>query len=161
MIALASLNTWRNQLLQRTRMYLALKCHFAPFLLSTLRNYWNNAVAPTIYSTKSVRHYYWAMHLPASRWVGLQKCLPSVTLQFWAGLRAGPFAYQTSSRIIYCDQHHWVIMSHFQFVRENNKLTQYHGYLKFVQEVGRTCGFEVEEDSLRIPSTKRVGVQHT
>ena len=52
-------------------------------------------------------------------------------------------------------------MSHFQFVRENNKLTQYHGYLKFVQEVGRTCGFEVEEDSLRIPSTKRVGVQHT
>ena len=44
----------------------------------------------------------------------------------------------------------------FQFVRKNNKATQYRGYLDFVQEVGETCGFHVEEDSLRIPSTKRV-----
>lgn len=44
----------------------------------------------------------------------------------------------------------------FQFVRKNNKATQYRGYLDFVQEVGETCGFHVEQDSLRIPSTKRV-----
>ena len=44
----------------------------------------------------------------------------------------------------------------FKFVRRSNKVPQYRGYLDFVHEVGETCGFQVEEDSLRIPSTKRV-----
>ena len=35
-------------------------------------------------------------------------------------------------------------------------MTQYRGYLDFVCGVGETCGFQVEEDALRIPSTKRV-----
>lgn len=44
----------------------------------------------------------------------------------------------------------------FKFIRKNSKVTQYRGYLDFVHKVGETCGFQVEEDSLRIPSTKRV-----
>lgn len=43
-----------------------------------------------------------------------------------------------------------------KFIRKNSKLTQYRGYLDFVLKVGETCGFQVEEDSLRIPSTKRI-----
>lgn len=43
-----------------------------------------------------------------------------------------------------------------KFVRKANKVTQYRGYLDFVHEVGERCGFHVEEDSLRIPSTKRI-----
>ena len=34
--------------------------------------------------------------------------------------------------------------------------SQYQSYLAYVAQVGRACGFEVEEDTLRIPSTKRV-----
>ena len=33
---------------------------------------------------------------------------------------------------------------------------KYRLYLDFVKSVGENCGFEVEEDMLRIPSTKRV-----
>lgn len=48
----------------------------------------------------------------------------------------------------------------FDFVgryrRRQSEKTQYRGYLDFIQEVGSTCGFRVEEDCLRIPSTKRV-----
>ncbi|XP_057562764.1 probable tRNA (uracil-O(2)-)-methyltransferase isoform X2 [Hippopotamus amphibius kiboko] len=39
--------------------------------------------------------------------------------------------------------------------RQSNK-TQYRVYLDFITEVGSACGFHVEEDCLRIPSTKRV-----
>ncbi|KAK6192480.1 hypothetical protein SNE40_003938 [Patella caerulea] len=34
--------------------------------------------------------------------------------------------------------------------------SQYQTYLQFVKKVGGACGFNVEEDTLRIPSTKRV-----
>ncbi|XP_043825507.1 probable tRNA (uracil-O(2)-)-methyltransferase isoform X2 [Dromiciops gliroides] len=40
--------------------------------------------------------------------------------------------------------------------RRQSKKTQYREYLDFIKEVGFTCGFQVEEDCLRIPSTKRV-----
>lgn len=33
---------------------------------------------------------------------------------------------------------------------------QYRSYLDHVENIGTTCGFDVEEDVLRIPSTKRV-----
>ena len=35
---------------------------------------------------------------------------------------------------------------------------QYRSYLDYVENIGNSCGFEVEEDVLRIPSTKRVRV---
>ncbi|XP_015450495.1 probable tRNA (uracil-O(2)-)-methyltransferase isoform X3 [Pteropus alecto] len=48
----------------------------------------------------------------------------------------------------------------FDFVgkhcRRQSGKTQYRGYLDFISEVGRACGFRVEEDCLRIPSTRRV-----
>lgn len=48
----------------------------------------------------------------------------------------------------------------FDFVgrhcRRQSGKTQYRGYLDFISEVGSACGFRVEEDCLRIPSTRRV-----
>ncbi|XP_038600776.1 probable tRNA (uracil-O(2)-)-methyltransferase [Tachyglossus aculeatus] len=43
-----------------------------------------------------------------------------------------------------------------KFSRRRSGKSQYRDYLDFVTEVGRECGFQVEEDCLRIPSTKRV-----
>ncbi|XP_048393427.1 probable tRNA (uracil-O(2)-)-methyltransferase isoform X2 [Stegostoma tigrinum] len=43
-----------------------------------------------------------------------------------------------------------------KYCRKQTKSTQYRAYLDFITEVGSTCGFKVEEDCLRIPSTKRV-----
>ncbi|KAG8453449.1 hypothetical protein GDO86_000179 [Hymenochirus boettgeri] len=43
-----------------------------------------------------------------------------------------------------------------KYNRKSSKKTQYREYLDFVKEVGHRCGFNVEEDCLRIPSTKRV-----
>lgn len=43
-----------------------------------------------------------------------------------------------------------------KYNRKSSKKTQYREYLDFVIEVGTQCGFIVEEDCLRIPSTKRV-----
>ncbi|XP_078534662.1 putative tRNA (uracil-O(2)-)-methyltransferase isoform X2 [Lissotriton helveticus] len=45
---------------------------------------------------------------------------------------------------------------HGKYNRRECKKTQYREYLDFITEVGITCGFDVEEDCLRIPSTKRV-----
>ncbi|XP_048799665.1 probable tRNA (uracil-O(2)-)-methyltransferase isoform X2 [Lagopus muta] len=45
---------------------------------------------------------------------------------------------------------------HGKYSRRQSRKTQYREYLDFVAEVGRVCGFHVEEDCLRIPSTKRV-----
>ncbi|XP_032874784.1 probable tRNA (uracil-O(2)-)-methyltransferase [Amblyraja radiata] len=43
-----------------------------------------------------------------------------------------------------------------KYCRREPKNTQYRAYLNFITEVGSVCGFKVEEDCLRIPSTKRV-----
>ncbi|XP_061440192.1 probable tRNA (uracil-O(2)-)-methyltransferase isoform X2 [Rhineura floridana] len=43
-----------------------------------------------------------------------------------------------------------------KYNRRQSKKSQYREYLDFVTEVGFVCGFHVEEDCLRIPSTKRV-----
>ncbi|XP_045145468.1 probable tRNA (uracil-O(2)-)-methyltransferase isoform X1 [Echinops telfairi] len=43
-----------------------------------------------------------------------------------------------------------------KYPRRQSQKTQYREYLDFVTEVGQVCGFRVEEDCLRIPSTKRV-----
>ncbi|XP_070362431.1 probable tRNA (uracil-O(2)-)-methyltransferase isoform X4 [Equus asinus] len=43
-----------------------------------------------------------------------------------------------------------------KYQRRQSGKTQYREYLDFITEVGSTCGFHVEEDCLRIPSTKRV-----
>ncbi|XP_045330650.1 probable tRNA (uracil-O(2)-)-methyltransferase isoform X2 [Leopardus geoffroyi] len=43
-----------------------------------------------------------------------------------------------------------------KYARRQSRKTQYREYLDFVAEVGLACGFHVQEDCLRIPSTKRV-----
>ncbi|KAG8135029.1 hypothetical protein E2320_008094 [Naja naja] len=51
-----------------------------------------------------------------------------------------------------------------KYNRRQSQKSQYREYLDFVAEVGTVCGFQVEEDCLRIPSTKRVcliGVSRT
>ncbi|XP_064367552.1 probable tRNA (uracil-O(2)-)-methyltransferase [Dromaius novaehollandiae] len=45
---------------------------------------------------------------------------------------------------------------HGKYRRRQSKKTQYREYLDFVSQVGFVCGFHVEEDCLRIPSTKKV-----
>uniref|UniRef100_A0A8D0L289 tRNA (uracil-O(2)-)-methyltransferase n=1 Tax=Sphenodon punctatus TaxID=8508 RepID=A0A8D0L289_SPHPU len=45
---------------------------------------------------------------------------------------------------------------HGKYNRRQSQKTQYREYLDFVTQVGFVCGFNVEEDCLRIPSTKRV-----
>ncbi|XP_030306499.1 probable tRNA (uracil-O(2)-)-methyltransferase [Calypte anna] len=45
---------------------------------------------------------------------------------------------------------------HGKYIRRQSKKTQYREYLDFVVQVGSVCGFHVEEDCLRIPSTKKV-----
>uniref|UniRef100_A0A8C0FGQ7 tRNA (uracil-O(2)-)-methyltransferase n=1 Tax=Bubo bubo TaxID=30461 RepID=A0A8C0FGQ7_BUBBB len=47
---------------------------------------------------------------------------------------------------------------HGKYIRRQSKKTQYREYLDFVAQVGFVCGFHVEEDCLRIPSTKRVSL---
>ncbi|NWV63627.1 TRM44 methyltransferase, partial [Malurus elegans] len=47
---------------------------------------------------------------------------------------------------------------HGKYSRRQSKKTQYREYLDFVAQVGFVCGFHVEEDCLRIPSTKRVSL---
>lgn len=43
-----------------------------------------------------------------------------------------------------------------RYHRRQSRKTQYREYLDFVLEVGLSCGFHMQEDCLRIPSTKRV-----
>ncbi|KAM5191446.1 putative tRNA (uracil-O(2)-)-methyltransferase [Mantella aurantiaca] len=43
-----------------------------------------------------------------------------------------------------------------KYNRKSCKKTQYREYLDFVTDIGTQCGFNVDEDCLRIPSTKRV-----
>lgn len=46
-----------------------------------------------------------------------------------------------------------------KYQRRQCNRSQYKEYIDFVTEVSQVCGFNTEEDCLRIPSTKRVGSQ--
>lgn len=43
-----------------------------------------------------------------------------------------------------------------KYQRVGQKKSQYRDYLDFISGIGTKCGFQVEEDKLRIPSTKRI-----
>ena len=45
-----------------------------------------------------------------------------------------------------------------RFTEKARGESQYTTYLSHVKRVGEVCGFEVKQDTLRIPSTKRVCV---
>ncbi|XP_062589805.1 probable tRNA (uracil-O(2)-)-methyltransferase [Saccostrea cucullata] len=70
----------------------------------------------------------------------------------WIPVIAARSSYRCSYFVLPC--------CHFDFdrkfsQREANE-SNYRSYLNFVREVGEVCGFTVMEDTLRIPSTKRV-----
>ncbi|CAG5929236.1 unnamed protein product [Menidia menidia] len=46
-----------------------------------------------------------------------------------------------------------------KYQRRQCKKSQYKEYIDFIAEVGQVCGFNTEEDCLRIPSTKRVNAE--
>ena len=48
----------------------------------------------------------------------------------------------------------------FQFCRPGTAKSQYRSYLDYVRVIGQTMGFEVQEDIMRIPSSKRVWNEH-
>ena len=52
-----------------------------------------------------------------------------------------------------------VVHCFLQFCRPDTHKSQYRSYLDYVRLVGETMGFVVEEDVLRIPSSKRVSVR--
>ena len=47
---------------------------------------------------------------------------------------------------------------HFKFQRASSNEGQYRSYLDYIENIGKTCGFDVKEDVLRIPSTKKVQI---
>jgi len=55
-----------------------------------------------------------------------------------------------------CEQ---VVLCFLQFCRPDTHKSQYRSYLDYIRLVGETMGFVVEEDMLRIPSSKRVGIK--
>ncbi|EDO44636.1 predicted protein, partial [Nematostella vectensis] len=68
----------------------------------------------------------------------------------WLPVIAARSSYNTRYFVLPCCLYDF----NCKFVRRNN-ISQYRDYLNYIQEVGTACGFYVEEDVLRIPSTKR------
>jgi len=54
----------------------------------------------------------------------------------------------------------WDFGNKFNCNGKGRNTSQYQSYLEFVEEVGQVCGFTVERDTLRIPSTKRVSTRN-
>lgn len=49
-----------------------------------------------------------------------------------------------------------MVLLYLQFCRQHGQMSQYESYLEFVEMIGKRCGFIVQQDRLRIPSTKNV-----
>ena len=45
-----------------------------------------------------------------------------------------------------------------QYRRRDSDRSQYRSYLDYVREIGENMGFKVQEDTMRIPSSKRVSI---
>jgi hypothetical protein len=61
-------------------------------------------------------------------------------------------SYQCSYFVLPCCHHDF----NRRFSGKVKGESSYRSYLTYVSRVGEACGFQVEEDTLRIPSTKRV-----
>ncbi|XP_071791006.1 probable tRNA (uracil-O(2)-)-methyltransferase [Asterias amurensis] len=70
----------------------------------------------------------------------------------WIPVMAARSCYTTRYFVLPCCFHDFDA----KFIRSEQSKTQYRAYLDFVQEVGKVSGFRVQEDILRIPSTKRI-----
>ncbi|XP_041842575.1 probable tRNA (uracil-O(2)-)-methyltransferase isoform X2 [Melanotaenia boesemani] len=71
-----------------------------------------------------------------------------------------PWIPVIAARSSYCCRYFVLPCCFFDFYgkyqRRQCKKSQYREYLDFISEVSQVCGFNTEEDCLRIPSTKRV-----
>ncbi|XP_070541406.1 probable tRNA (uracil-O(2)-)-methyltransferase [Ptychodera flava] len=70
----------------------------------------------------------------------------------WIPVIAARSSYNTRYFVLPCCFHDF----NCKFKRKNASIPQYRTYLNYICEIGDVCGFTVEEDCLRIPSTKRV-----
>ncbi|XP_069165523.1 probable tRNA (uracil-O(2)-)-methyltransferase [Procambarus clarkii] len=70
----------------------------------------------------------------------------------WIPVIAAKSKYTTRFFVIPCCAHDFDC----KYRRKYTGRSQYSDYLEYVKEVGSVCGFEVWQDKLRIPSTKRV-----
>ncbi|XP_072024420.1 probable tRNA (uracil-O(2)-)-methyltransferase [Amphiura filiformis] len=70
----------------------------------------------------------------------------------WIPVMASRSSLHTNYFVLPCCFHDFA----GKFVRSNSNQTQYRSYLDFIREVGEVCGYEVQEDTMRIPSTKRI-----
>ncbi|XP_014672405.1 PREDICTED: probable tRNA (uracil-O(2)-)-methyltransferase isoform X2 [Priapulus caudatus] len=70
----------------------------------------------------------------------------------WIPVIAARSSYKCCCFLLPCCAHDFDC----KFVRRNSKMSQYRDYLSYVKEIGEICGFDMEEDIMRIPSTKRV-----
>ncbi|XP_067650210.1 probable tRNA (uracil-O(2)-)-methyltransferase [Haliotis asinina] len=70
----------------------------------------------------------------------------------WIPLMAARSSYSCNYFVLPCCLHDF----DKKFSEREKGTSPYRTYLNFVKEVGEMCGFSVEEDTLRIPSTKRV-----
>ena len=65
---------------------------------------------------------------------------------------AAKSGYKSRFFVIPCCAHDF---SH-KYRRRHTGRSQYSDYLEYVQEIGTVCGFDMKQDKLRIPSTKRI-----
>ncbi|KAA0190777.1 hypothetical protein HAZT_HAZT000452, partial [Hyalella azteca] len=69
----------------------------------------------------------------------------------WLPVMAARTSHFCSFFLLPCCPHDFTT----KFLRRNTKKSQYGDYLDYVEVIGRVCGFNVERDRLKIPSTKR------
>ncbi|KAK7475025.1 hypothetical protein BaRGS_00033706 [Batillaria attramentaria] len=70
----------------------------------------------------------------------------------WIPVMAARSSYSCNYFVLPCCHHDF----NQRFSSKAKGLSQYRTYLTYVAQVSEVCGFQVEEDTLRIPSTKRV-----
>ncbi|XP_078681926.1 putative tRNA (uracil-O(2)-)-methyltransferase [Branchiostoma floridae x Branchiostoma belcheri] len=70
----------------------------------------------------------------------------------WIPVIAARSSYTTRYFVLPCCPYDF----HGRFARTHTATSHYRNYLDYIHSVGEACGFRVEEDSLRIPSTKRI-----
>lgn len=70
----------------------------------------------------------------------------------WLPLMAALTSHRTKFFVLPCCPFEFTS----KFQRKNMKVSLFRDYLNYVKRVGEDCGFVMEEDRLRIPSTKRI-----
>uniref|UniRef100_A0A6A7FTM7 Probable tRNA (uracil-O(2)-)-methyltransferase n=1 Tax=Hirondellea gigas TaxID=1518452 RepID=A0A6A7FTM7_9CRUS len=70
----------------------------------------------------------------------------------WIPVMAARASYTCNFWVLPCCAHDFTA----KFLRRNSGVSQYSDYLNYVEDIGKVCGFQMDRDRLKIPSTKRV-----